>query len=128
MKVLLDTHAFLWLEESLSLLSPYVRTLVASPDVTVYLSYLSIWEVQIKLSVGKLQGKSPLAQRVALAQSRNNLYPLPVKLEHIYLLNALPMHHRDPFDRLLIAQALYEGIPLISKDEKMKQYDVQCVW
>lgn len=128
MKFLLDTHTFMWIEEKNPALSPRVQKFVDDRQNDLFLSYVSIWEIQIKLSIGKLDSKSPLNERVILAQTTTQLQLLPIKLEHIYMLNELPMHHRDPFDRLLIAQSIYEGIPLISKDEKFGAYDLQLVW
>jgi len=128
MKILLDTHTFMWLEKDVALLSAYGRTIVSHPDTDLFLSHVSIWEIQIKLSIGKLNAKLPLNERVTMAQSLNGLQLLPIKLEHIYVLNDLPLHHRDPFDRLLIAQAVSAGLPLLSKDRKLQAYPVQVIW
>ncbi len=128
MRVLLDTHTFLWIEENHPSLSTRVFELIRDRTHDIFLSHVSIWEIQIKLSVGKLSTKLPLNERVALAQSTNGLGLLPIEPDHIYTLNDLPFHHRDPFDRLLIAQAIHEGLPTLSKDEKFQAYPIQLVW
>lgn len=128
MRFLLDTHTFLWLEDNNPALSSRVRDILSDTRNTIFLSHVSVWEVQIKLSIGKIKGKLPLKERVEAVQSRSGLVLLPVITEHIYLLNDLPLYHRDPFDRLLIAQAMVEGIPLLSKDAIFPQYAVQTIW
>jgi PIN domain nuclease of toxin-antitoxin system len=87
----------------------------------------SLWEIQIKLGIGKLHLRLPLAQVVNEQQQINRIQLLPLKPPHIYALDQLPLHHKDPFDRMLIAQALHENMPLISIDPAFSAYPVQII-
>ena len=128
MKVLLDTHTFLWLESEPAQLSSTARQILANAQNVVLLSYVSLWEIQIKTALGKLQAELPFLERVALAQTKAHLTLLPITIDHLAALGSLPIHHRDPFDRLLIAQAIVENIPLISKDERVGAYPITVIW
>jgi PIN domain nuclease of toxin-antitoxin system len=128
MRFVLDTHIFWWLQDSPSLLTSAVRAVLEIPNAVLYVSYASIWELQIKLSLGKLESKLTLSQRISVAETKNRITLLPISLGHIHRLETLPHHHRDPFDRMLIAQALDEGIPIISKDDIFREYPIQIVW
>jgi len=128
MKLLLDTHALVWLLEGDPQLSPQVRQEVARPGAALWVSAASLWELTIKVSLGKLSvagGLSVVFNQV-LPQQRVNL--LPVMPHHLLRLEPLPFHHRDPFDRLLAAQALAESLTLASKDEIFDAYGVARVW
>lgn len=94
----------------------------------LYLSVASIWEMQIKLQIGKLILQLPLPQIIADQQQVNGLRLLPINPSHIYNLDQLPFHHKDPFDRLLISQAITEGISLLSNDTKFASYAVNVIW
>ncbi len=89
---------------------------------------ISVWEMQIKLSIGKLKPRKALATIIAEQQQDNDLHLLPVTLEHVLTLEKLPLHHRDPFDRLLIAQAVAEQMAVITSDPQMARYPVQVIW
>ncbi len=102
--------------------------LIANSQHEPVLSLVSLWEIQLKLQIGKLQLNQPLDFVVAEQQRVNGLRPLPLAAEHIYGLSQLPFHHKDPFDRLLIAQAIYENLPLMSVDNAFSAYPVQGVW
>jgi PIN domain nuclease of toxin-antitoxin system len=123
-KLLLDTHAALWwLADDARVGDDADRQL---SDVTnrVLLSATVIWEVAIKRSLGKLQAPADLAPTLLGAGAQ----PLPVTLDHAAAVEALPWHHRDPFDRLLIAQALTEGAAIVSQDDRLRPYGVPLIW
>lgn len=128
MQFLLDTHSFLWLDNAPARLSERVALLIQDPRNTLYLSLASLWEMQIKLSTGKLQLRLPLSQVVTEQQQINHIQLLSLQPAHIYALAQLHTHHKDPFDRLLIAQALHENLPLVSVDSVFAAYPVQVIW
>jgi PIN domain nuclease of toxin-antitoxin system len=127
MRLLLDTHAFIWWDGEPERLSPHVRALCADPANEMYLSVASAWEMQIKIQLGKMMLRVPL-EHVIEDQRSDGMNILGVRLPHIYGLQRLPRYHGDPFDRLLIAQARTEGMTLISHDHVFSQYDVAVVW
>ncbi len=120
MKFLLDTHILLWFLENDSSLPEIMREAIATPKNLVFVSSVSAWEISIKQSVGKLIAPNNLEE--ALRFSRFEV--LPVTLEHGIKVADLPMYHKDPFDRMLIAQALVEGLMIVTVDTKFKLYDV----
>jgi PIN domain nuclease of toxin-antitoxin system len=128
MKVLLDTHAFIWLDTQPEKLSKTAMEVCQDTDNQLYLSMASIWEMQIKVQLGKLKLKISLADMLTVQQQENDLNVLNIALAHIYQLQALPFHHNDPFDRLIITQSILENMTLISVDEKFKAYDVSVLW
>ncbi len=103
MKLLLDTHAFLWWDSEPAKLSPQVLASCQDRSNTLLLSVASVWEIQIKLQLSKLKLTLPLAELIESQQQTNNVEVLPVALAHVLALQNLPPHHKDPFDRLLIA-------------------------
>lgn len=127
MMYLLDTHTFIWYDNEPARLPPRVRSLLDDKANTVFLSLGSVWEIQIKLQLGKLNLRAQLRQ-VIEEQQINQIALLPISLPHILALDGLPFHHRDPFDRLLIAQAQVENIPLLSHDPIFADYPVQVIW
>lgn len=98
-----------------------------SPDNVLLLSIASLWEIQIKSQLGKLTLTEPLKRKVERQKEINSLVILPVEEEHVYTLNMLAPHHRDPFDRILIAQALSEAIPIVTQDPLIVQYAVNVI-
>lgn len=120
---LLDTHIFIWWMTNSSNLSPKVRALIADPESEMYLSLATIWEMTIKLGNNKLQ--LPVDWRKTLEKS--NFVILPIKLKHIFDLGKLPRIHKDPFDRMLVAQAISENMILITDDEKIRSYKVRLI-
>ena len=128
MKVLLDTHAFIWLDTQPEKLSKTAMEVCQDTDNQLYLSMASIWEMQIKVQLGKLKLKISLADMLTVQQQENDLNVLNIALAHIYQLQALPFHHNDPFDRLIITQSILENMTIISVDEKFKAYDVSVLW
>lgn len=127
MKYLLDTHVFIWATSAPERLSPKAKLLIQNPDNTILLSIASIWEMQIKVATGKLTFPVSLPQVIA-AQQKNRFRFFPIKLTHIFQIANLPDHHKDPFDRLLIAQSMVAQIPLITRDEQIIRYPVTTVW
>ncbi len=124
---LLDTQAFIWMDSHSDRLSNTARALILNLDNELFLSLVSIWEMQIKHQLGKLQLRVALST-IVNEQLRNRVQLLLIQPQHIYGLAQLPLHHRDPFDRLLIAQARAENLTLISSDSRFADYDVPTVW
>ncbi len=128
MRYLLDTHAFIWMDNQPTRLSPRVAALCQNQVNTLLLSVASVWEMQIKLHLGKLSLPAPLSDIIKNQQQTNGIVLLPVELTHVLGLSGLPDHHKDPFDRLLVAQANTEKLTLITDDPRIAQYPVQVVW
>jgi len=128
MNILLDTHIFIWSTANPERLSQTVTNLLTDTSNTWILSIASVWEMQIKLQLGKLNLNSSLPNLIDNQQCVNNLQILSIDLTHIYNLNNLPLHHKDPFDRILIAQAMVEQIPIISIDEVFDNYPIKRLW
>jgi PIN domain nuclease of toxin-antitoxin system len=128
MKLLLDTHTFIWWDSEPARLSPQALALCQDRQNVLLLSVVSIWEMQIKLHLGKLRLALPLKEIIETQQQTNNIEILPVTLAHVLALENLPVHHKDPFDRLLVAQAMVEGAVLVSGDPNIAKYAVQVVW
>lgn len=128
MKLLLDTHTFIWWDSQPAKLSQKALALCQEPTNTLLLSVASIWEMQIKLQLGKLKLNLPLTEVIESQHKTNNIEILPVTLIHVLALESLPNHHKDPFDRLLIAQASVEDAFLVSCDPIFAQYSVKLTW
>jgi PIN domain nuclease of toxin-antitoxin system len=128
MKLLLDTNVFIWLNDAPHRVRDRVMTVIANPDNDLFLSLTSVWEMQIKIQLGKLELSDSLSDILKTQQIENNIQILTIKLNHIWSLKNLPNHHRDPFDRLLIAQAQTEDMMLVSADGIFELYDVDLLW
>lgn len=128
MKLLLDTHTFIWWANEPGKLSKKVLEACENEKNDLILSVVSVWEMQIKIQLGKLELKHPLKRLIAKQQDRNKLQILPVTLAHVLALEKLPNHHHDPFDRLLIAQSKNEKLLLVSKDSIFSNYSVKLFW
>ncbi len=128
MKLLLDTHAFIWWDSEPNRVSPDALAQCQNRANELWLSVASVWETQIKLQLGKLRLSLPLAKLIESQQQTNGLQVLPITLAHVLAIEQLPDHHKDPFDRLLIAQANVEGAVLISQDPLFAKYSVKVVW
>lgn len=128
MKLLLDTHAFIWWASAPERLSDEALAACQGRNNSLILSVASVWEMQIKLQLGKLKLKSSLNSLIETQQRANDLQILPVELRHVLALSDLPPHHKDPFDRLLIAQALAEDALLVSADAMFSRYSVKLFW
>lgn len=120
MILLLDTRAFLWWLDDPKLLATAARNAVADGKNTVYVSAAVVWEIGIKRSLGKLDAPDDLEG----AMAENRFLPLPVTIPHALAVRSLPDHHRDPFDRILVAQAKHEGFTLVSRDPHIPRYGV----
>ena len=128
MKLLLDTHAFLWLVEGSPNLSTTARSALSDPRNDLYLSAASVWELAIKTGNKKLTLTDPLDLFLAKWVGAYHIAVLPIETPHALAVATLPNHHRDPFDRILIAQALIEGMTLTSADAKFAPYPVPILW
>ena len=128
MTLLLDTHAFIWLDIQPAMLSTTASSLIQQSDVNLFLSMVSIWEMQIKIQLGKLHLNTTLEETITSQQTINGIRILPIMPAHIFALESLPLIHKDPFDRLLISQAKLENLVLISKDSVFKDYKIPLIW
>ena len=126
MKILLDTHTFLWGLSDETKLSERVRRLL--PSAESWLSVASLWEILIKSQSGKLTLPQPVGPYVMSKLKFNGVKLLPVTAEHVLRIESLPMHHRDPFDRMLIAQSLEEELPLVTSDAIFQRYGMNLIW
>jgi len=128
MRALLDTHTFLWWITDSSELSMRVRDIITDSQNQILFSAASAWEIAIKAQRGRLQLPSPPAQFIAEQLHRNQFVSLPIQMSHALQVYDLPEHHRDPFDRLLVAQCQLEQIPLISGNPALTNYDLEILW
>lgn len=128
MRLLLDTHIFIWYVMDIRKISARVRTLIDDEDNDILLSTASIWEMAIKHSSGKLSFGLPFRIFIEQQLSLNSIELLSINLDHIDVIAALPFHHRDPFDRLLITQSMVERIPILSADSAFDAYPVTRLW
>jgi len=128
MKLLLDSHAFIWWSSEPEKLSSLARAHCEDRNNILLLSVASVWEMQIKQQLGKLQLVAPLRTLIENQQRNNDLQILRIEIEHALALDTLPLHHKDPFDRMLIAQANAEELFIMSKDEIFKAYSVKLLW
>lgn len=128
MRLLLDTHAFLWFINGDDKLSQRSRALIQEYNNEVLVSIATLWEIAIKISLNKLELLQPFEIIIPKELADNEFTLLAIKLEYLVELRKLPFYHRDPFDRLLIAQSLSEKLPLISKDDQFDNYGVERTW
>ena len=128
MKLLLDTHTFNWWDSEPQRLSQRVLNMCQDTQNVLLVSVASLWEMQIKLQLGKLKLHKPLEELVSGQQEINKIDILDVKLEHVLALGKLPSHHKDPFDRMLVAQAMLEDLTLVTHDRKLEAYSVAILW
>ena len=128
MRLLLDTHALFWFVTSDPRLSATARQAIDDPNNQQLISVVSIWEIAIKHSLGRLNLQMPFPDFVRQHLSAAEVVILGVTVPHILQVATLPHYHRDPFDRLLIAQALAENISLVSADSAFAQYGVNLIW
>ena len=128
MKVLVDTHAILWWLAGDERLSKRARKILQDPENKRWVSIASLWEIAIKMSSGRLPAEGLTLGTIAGLLKSQQFAILPVRLEDLLRLELLPWLHRDPFDRLIVAQALEEGISLLTADGDMSHYPVQTIW
>jgi PIN domain nuclease of toxin-antitoxin system len=126
MNYLLDTQVFIWVDSDPAKISIAAHHIMADANNLYFLSIASVWELLIKHQLGKLKLRAPLPD--IIHDQENNVRLLPITTEHIFTLEQLPMLHRDPFDRLRIAQALSEGMTLISSDSTIALYNLPLIW
>jgi PIN domain nuclease of toxin-antitoxin system len=122
-RLLLDTSVFLWWQADHARLAVAARQKIHDA-MEVFVSAASSWEVAIKVGIGKLEVPEP----VSVALPKHGFLELPISVGHSEAAGALPLHHRDPFDRMLIAQARVENLVLVTADNRMRPYDVTCLW
>jgi PIN domain nuclease of toxin-antitoxin system len=127
MKAILDTHAFLWALAGDARMSRHARDIFAGP-ADLSLSIASFWEIILKVQSRKLNFPRPAGPYVLSKLAENRIECLPVTIDHLLALEGLPMHHRDPFDRILIAQSLEENLPIVTSDPWFSQYPVEVIW
>lgn len=128
MRVLLDTHAFLWWISDDRRLSDRAKEIIGDGSNELYFSAASGWEISIKAGLGRLEIPEDLEPFIADQLSRNAIQALPIYLRHTLHTRTLPDHHRDPFDRILASQAVLEELPLLSADPLVSSYPVEVVW
>ena len=127
MAFLLDTHAFLWFVSGDNQLPASVRDKIKNINEPCFLSSASLWEITIKKQIGKLTLNISLEELFKFAD-RNQIEIVPITYDHLLTLSKLPSHHRDPFDRLIISQAIAENLTLITRDKGFKKYKVKQQW
>jgi PIN domain nuclease of toxin-antitoxin system len=128
MRLLLDTHSFLWFIDGSENLSVTGRMLIEDASNQPFLSMASLWEMAIKLSLGKLSLAQPFEVLIPQQMRSNGIESLGLEMDHVATVANLPFHHRDPFDRLLVAQAMVEQIPIVSADTAFDAYGVERLW
>jgi len=128
MRALLDTHTFLWWNLDDPQLSISAREFIAQGGNEIFLSAASAWEIAIKAARGRLTLPEPPDQYVAERMRQHRFSALPIELSHALEVYRLPAIHQDPFDRLLIAQSLLEGMPILSMDPEISRYQVEVIW
>jgi len=126
-KALLDTHAFLWAIAEEGKLSRRAQQIDTSSN-DFWLSVTRVWEILIKVRMGKLLPPDPVGTSLTKELAKNRIEVLPIQLDHMLKTESLPLHHRDPFDRLLIAQSIEEGWPIITSDPWFAHYPIDVIW
>ena len=127
-RYLLDTHTLLWFIAEDEQLSSSGQQLILDSSSEIFISTASLWEIAIKINIGKLALNKPFEQSFPDELDSHGIEILDITVDTLVQLTTLPLHHRDPFDRLIIARAIVEGIPIISKDEAFDLYDVKREW
>jgi PIN domain nuclease of toxin-antitoxin system len=127
MKLLLDTHIFIWSDETPERLPQHVLSALEDEANELVLSVASVWKMQIKIQIGKLKLRLPLIDIITEYQNANGLRLLPIEFGDVLALNQLPFHHKDPFDRLIIAQAITGDFTLVSADTNFSNYPVKIL-
>jgi PIN domain nuclease of toxin-antitoxin system len=127
MRALLDTHAFLWAIADDKRLSRRAQKIFTGPN-DLWLSVASFWEILIKVKTGKLPLPEPSGPYLVRKAAENRIEVLPIKLDHVLRIESLEEHHRDPFDRVLIAQSIEEKLPLVTADPHFERYPIELIW
>ncbi len=126
--ILFDTHTFIWWADEPAKLSSIALAALENEANVLYLSDVSIWEIQIKSQLGKLELKIPLDELINTQKTDNNIEILHIKTEHIIRLSSFPFHHKDPFNRLLLSQAVCQDLELASSDTGFDAYGIDRLW
>ncbi len=126
MKVLIDAHVLLWGIQDAAKVSTRVRSLL--PVADVWISVVSLWEIIAKVQIGKLILPTPVGDYLAQKLKMNGVSVLPLTFAHVRRLEGIPLHHRDPFDRILIAQSLEENLPLVTSDTAFNNCSIRVIW
>ena len=124
MRILLDTHVYLWCEQKTECVPKGMLSVLAAPRNELYVSAVTAWEIAIKRAAGKLEFNGSISSAI---REQPRFHPLPVTMEHAEQAGSLPLLHRDPFDRLLVAQAQIEGMILATVDDQILRYKVPCL-
>jgi PIN domain nuclease of toxin-antitoxin system len=127
MRALLDTHTFLWAISENKRLSRRAGQIFTGPS-DLWLSVASIWEILIKVQIGKMLLPKPAGSYIVKKMTENKIEILPITLDHVLRIETLPPHHSDPFDRMLIAQSMEEKLPLLTGDRVFGNYPVEVIW
>ncbi len=128
MKILLDTHALLWLITGDKRLSKTCRKMFLDTENRLYFSIVSLWEICIKKSLDRISLKNNWLDIIQEEMKANSVQWLSVEVSHCSKVTDLPFHHQDPFDRMLIAQAIIEDLSILSRDSRFSAYDIKCIW
>jgi PIN domain nuclease of toxin-antitoxin system len=126
-RLLLDTHTLLWWVWNSARLGKNARSLIGSDKTLVWVSAVSIWEMSIKAPLGRLERLPPFEQELRLELERSDFRALPITFDHAWAVSKLPLHPRDPFDRMLIAQARCEVLTFLTADQSIAAYDVRTI-
>jgi PIN domain nuclease of toxin-antitoxin system len=126
-RILLDTHCWLWMLAAPDRFTPEIRERLESPRTDLYLSSASVWEIVIKHALGRLVLPMRPAEYLPSRVAASRTTPLPIEHSHALRVGALPPHHRDPFDRMLVAQSQVEGLPILTADPQVAAYDVEVL-
>jgi PIN domain nuclease of toxin-antitoxin system len=127
-ELLLDTHALLWWLDGDARLSPLAVAAIGNPSTRVFVSAACAWEIATKVRIGKLPGASEVAERFGEIIRSQDFDPLPISVEHARQAGLMPGDHRDPFDKMLIAQAQIEGLTLVTNEPLFEQFGVRRLW
>jgi PIN domain nuclease of toxin-antitoxin system len=127
LKILIDTNCWLWLQNNPSKIKKDTRDLLSNKKTQIFFSAASAWEISIKVTIGKLKLPMPPQDYMALRLNKDEYTELPVTIAHASRVHELPQHHKDPFDRILISQALCEGLSIVSSDGIFKKYPVKTI-
>lgn len=127
-RLLLDTHAFLWFVSASERLSAAARQAIIKKETDVFISRISYWEICLKVSIGKLHLSTSWEKKLDAERKANRFNWLSLESRHCEEIIHLPWHHKDPFDRMLIAQARSENLTIVSCDEKMQPYEIDVLW
>lgn len=128
MRVLLDTHALVWALLDDPKLSNPARTTIAAPENEILISPASLWEIAIKISLGKYSLSEDFTSFMETRLPQSGFVQLPIHVRHLGVVATLPFHHRDPFDRLIVAQAVVEQVPVVSSDAALDAYPITRLW